>query len=386
MQQSEPRVALVRGSLLRAWEIPNFVIPGVRIEAFASRAVAARIGPQPVPVHGLPAAGDLIARLPPRAAAGIELLAGSTEVLWGLERALRGFDVAHALELANPLTWQALRARDAGACRAVVSTVMENIPFRPAPNAAVARRVERAAREVDRFLAVTERAALHLETAGVPEDRITVLPEGIDMDHFAPAPAAERPQAGGPLRVLSVARLERAKGVEDLVIAAGLLARRGVDVEVSLHGAGPLEGRLREVARAMGVADRVRVAGQVPWEELPAIYRAHDVFVLASAPTTNWREQFGFAVVEAMACGIPVLAGGSGSLPEVVGREDALVRPHDPLHLAERLAALAADEPARRELGRAMRERAVERFDLRDVRRRLGEIYADVLERTARTP
>jgi 2-deoxystreptamine N-acetyl-D-glucosaminyltransferase/2-deoxystreptamine glucosyltransferase len=211
-----------------------------------------------------------------------------------------------------------------------------------------------------------------------------VLPEGLDLEHFSPAPEPRQRPAGAPLRVISVSRLERAKGVEDLVIAAGLLARRGVPVEVTILGAGPLEAQLRGVAETMGVADRLDLGGHVPWAGLPDAYRAHDVFVLASAPTVNWREQFGYAVIEAMACGLPALVGASGSLPEVVGREDLLVRPHDPIHLADRLAALAADDEARAALGAAMRERAVERFDVRDIRRRLREIYGDVLERTAR--
>ena len=238
------------------------------------------------------------------------------------------------------------------------------------------RRVRTVAAGVDRFLAITERARLHLQTEGVADERITVLPVGIDMEHFS---ADGAPRSNGPLRVLSVARLERGKGVEDLVIAAGLLARRGIDVEVTLVGEGPLRGRLLEIATSMGVAERVHMPPPVDWEQLPAVYRAHDVFVLASAATANWREQFGFAMVEAMACGLPALAGASGSLPEVVGRDDALVMPHDPLSLADALAALAGDPERRRELGEHNRARAVERFDVRRVRERLGEVYAEVL-------
>jgi glycosyltransferase involved in cell wall biosynthesis len=365
---STMRVALVRGSLLRPWEVPNYTIDGVRVEAFTSRRTARAMGKMGLPIHALPGVADLTGHLPAPVRAALELTAGNVELLGGLERALRGFDIAHALELANPLTWQATRARAAGACRAVVATVMENTPFRPEPNALVRRRVRTVAAGVDRFVAITERARLHLQTEGVPDDRITLLPLGIDMEHFSPGPA---PPSDGPLRVLSVARLERGKGVEDLVIAAGLLARKGIDVEVTLVGAGPLRGRLLEVAGAMGVAERVRLPPPVEWEALPDVYRAHHVFVLASAATVNWREQFGFAMVEAMACGLPALAGASGSLPEVVGRDDALVMPHDPLSLSDALAALAADPQRRQELGTYNRARALERFDVRRVRERL---------------
>jgi glycosyltransferase involved in cell wall biosynthesis len=294
--------------------------------------------------------------------------------MWGLEKALRGYDIAHALELTYPFTAQAVRARRAGACRRVVVTVMENIPFKPHPNARVAARAREVAQGVDRFIAITERARWHLRYAGVPDHRIIVLPLGTDTEVFRPA----EERRGGPLRVLSVARLEPAKGVEDVVIAVGMLRERGVDVELSLVGAGPLEDRLREIASQLGIAEHVRVLA-APWTELPGVYRDHDAFVLASAPTRWWREQFGFAVVEAMASGLPVLAGDSGSLPEVVGDPESLVRPHDPIALADALERLAGDADLRSAKGRQGRERVLAKFDQRTIRELLRETYERVL-------
>jgi glycosyltransferase involved in cell wall biosynthesis len=371
------RVALLRGSLLRAWELPNYVIDGVDVTAFASRRVAASLHDAPIAVRGLPSTGEAMARLSPRISGAIELLAGNVERMAGVTSALHGFDIAHALEVHNPLTLQAIRARRAGSVQRVVATVMENIAFVRPPNRLVARRIEETARATDLFIAITERARLHLQTSGVPSERIVVQPLGIDMEHFRPEAGEREP---GPLRVLTVARLEPAKGVEDLVVAAGLLEQRRIAIEVSLLGQGPMRDRLADIAAELGIADRVHFHGQVPWEAMPRFYRRHDAFVLASAPTRNWREQFGFAIVEAMACGLPVLVGGSGSIPEVVGREDGLVRPHDPMDLADRLAALHADPVRRAELGAWNRARAVECYDQRRVAVRLGEIYQQALE------
>jgi glycosyltransferase involved in cell wall biosynthesis len=370
------RVALVRGSLLKPWELPNYVIDGVDVDVFASRRVAGELDPAVLPVVGLPSVAETVARLSPRLRGIVDLTAGPLERLTGLERAVRGYDVVHALELVQPFTVQAIRARDAGACRAVVATVMENIPFTPSPNPVVARRAAEAARGVDLFLAITERARLHLQTAGVEDERITVLPLGIDTDRFAPPEEPARRGEDGPLRILCVSRLEVGKGVEDLAIACGLLARRGVAATVTFVGEGPSRGRIEHIAAQMGVADRITFTGGVAWDELQRVHHDHDVFVLASAPTRNWREQFGFAVVEAMAAGLPVVAGESGSLMEVVGhRPEALVAPHDPLTLADRLAALAGDPALRRELGAFNRARAVEHYDLRVIRAGLREAY-----------
>jgi glycosyltransferase involved in cell wall biosynthesis len=369
------RVALIRGGLLRSWELANYELPAGRVDVIASHAV--RLGPpaERFKTRRLRSATDLTTRLGPRIFGAVELLAGSPEYLWGLERTLRGYDIAHAAELVYPFTQQAVRARGAGACRRVVATVMENIPFKPYPNPLVAARAREVAAGVDRFVAVTERARLHLRCAGVADERITVLPMGTDLDAFRPLAGERRP---GPLRILSVARLEPAKGVEDVVVAAGLLAQRGCAVEVSMVGAGPLARRLLEIAGQMGIAEQVRVL-EVPWEDLPRVHHDHDIFVLDSAPTRWWQEQFGFAVIEAMASGLPVLVGGSGSLPEVVGRPECLVRPHDPEDLAGALGRLAADPALRDREGRLNRERAVDHFDRRAIAANLQEIYEQVL-------
>ena len=372
------RVALVRGSLLRPSELDNFALPGVDTVAIASRDIAADLaGWTEPPVIGLPSTGELLGRLPLRVRGALELTAGKTEMLFGLRRALRGVDVAHALELDHPLTLQSLKARDAGACRAVVASVMENIAFPTVPNRVVAERVRTISAGVDHFVAITDRARLHLELNGIDAARITVMPCGVDLDRFRADPSP--PARSGPLRVLTVTRLERAKGVEDLVIAIRLLAQRGIDAQATFVGSGPLAGNITALAQRLGIEDRIEVRGPVPWEQLTQVYREHDVFVLGSAPTVNWREQFGFAVVEAMACALPVLVGDSGSLPEVVADAASLIRPHDPPSLADALAALAGDEAALRRRGQESRDRAEELFDIRQIRARMVELYEQVL-------
>jgi glycosyltransferase involved in cell wall biosynthesis len=123
----------------------------------------------------------------------------------------------------------------------------------------------------------------------------------------------------------------------------------------------------------------VSLPGGVPWSELQDVYRGHDVFVRASAPTRFWREQVGFALVEAMGCGLPVLLGDSDSLMEVAGSPQRLVRPHDPPALADELEALIGDPELRRREGEASRARALEHYDQRVIRERLGELYSRVL-------
>ncbi len=372
------RVALVRGPNLNPWELANYApIPGV--EAVGSRRGAFAGQRIDLPLRRLPCPADAIARLPWPLPALVARFVGNVDHLIGLEDAVRGFDVVHTAELSTGYSSQAIAARGAGACRRVVATVWENIALPAPPNGAVARRVARVAAGVDHCVAISEAARLHLELAGVPSERIDVLPMGIDVEAFAPH--GERGH-DGVLRVLGVSRLVSEKGVEDLVIAVGLLGRRGVVAELTLVGAGPLVARLREVAARLGVT--LHLPGNVPYEALPALHQASDVFVLASAPRETWREQFGFAVVEAMASGRPVLAGDSGSLDEVVGDPEQLVRPHDPVALADALASLAGNPERRARHGERNRRRALERYDARAVAVRLQALYAAVLDRPPR--
>jgi glycosyltransferase involved in cell wall biosynthesis len=370
------RVALIRGPDLNPWELAIFEGMPVELRLFGS--LRGNFGEQrlPWPVTRLASPHDALNRLPGLVQPLALRLTGSPSWLAGLEHALAGFDVAHVVELHNPYSLQAVRARDDGRCRAVVATVFENVPARPTENPIVERRVHEVARGVDRFIAVTQGARAHLELAGVEAARISVIPMGVDVQRFAPPD--ERP-TGGPLRILSVARLVFEKGVEDLVVAVAMLQRRGVDARLTLVGRGRLERRLPRLAAQLGVGDRVELRGSVGYDEVPGLYKRSDVFVMASTPLPTWREQFGFAPVEAMASGLPVLLGDSGSLPEVVGDPEALVRPHDPSALAARLAELAADPQLRRRRGEINRQRALEHYDRRSVRDAIFAVYEEAL-------
>ena len=379
------RIALVRGPNLNAWELANFDLPDADVVAFGSRRGSFDAHGLPLRARRLPSPVDPAARLPPLARAVVQRAAGSSADLVGLERALRGFDVAHVAELFTPYSLQAIRARDAGACSRVVATVWENIAVPVLETARVEQRTREVAARADRFLAISERSRIHLRLAGVPDERIDVQPMGVDVERFRPAADRSSPGDHAPLRVLSVCRLVAEKGVEDLVIAVRLLADRGVDVRLTLAGEGPLRGRLEAVTRRLGLEGSVRFAGLVPYARMPALHHEHDAFVLASAPRATWQEQFGFAVVEAMASGLPVLAGHSGSLDEVVGDPRQLVLPHDPGALAEALRALAADPQRRRALADANRARAEERFDRRRVAMQISAFYERALAEPPRT-
>jgi glycosyltransferase involved in cell wall biosynthesis/GT2 family glycosyltransferase len=187
------------------------------------------------------------------------------------------------------------------------------------------------------------------ERKGLPGPA-SLIPLGVDTDLFSP-PLEDR--ASGTV-VGYVGRLEPHKGVSVLLDAIARLDR----AVLRIAGAGPEEQRLRARLDKLRIADRVELVGPVDQERLPDFYRGLDVLAVPSLPTPGWLEQFGRVAVEAMACGVPVVASDTGALPDVVGRAGLLVPPDDPEALATALKSVLEDDTTRREMAARGRRQA----------------------------
>lgn len=222
-------------------------------------------------------------------------------------------------------------------------------------------------RDADRVIATCSDEAFELKTLGVAAERISIAPCGVDLELFTAAGPAEEP--GRRHRILSVGRLVPRKGVEDVIRALPLLSEAGFhDVELLVVGGdGDAAGaesdaearRLLAVAAQLDVRDQVTFRGQVSREAMPGVFRSADAVVC-----TPWYEPFGIVPLEAMACGVPVVAAAVGGLRDtVVDRGTGLlVPPRDPRATAEAVARLLSDPALRRRLGRAGRQRVRSRY------------------------
>ncbi|MFC6510799.1 glycosyltransferase [Promicromonospora citrea] len=255
----------------------------------------------------------------------------------------------------------------------------------PAERLAVERML---CREADLVVATCRDEVAELRRMGLPEDRVRVVPCGVDLGAFTPGAPAADDEAGRPLRVLSLGRLVERKGVATAVEALARLAGRGGGpVELLVAGGPPpdrLGGdpevlRLLNLARSLGVHDRVRFLGAVSHDEVPALLRSVDVVVCAP-----WYEPFGIVPLEAAACGRPVVASAVGGMLDTVvdGRTGLLVPPRDPDAVADALARLT-DERYRLRLGAAARVRAEQRYGWASVARQTADAYAEVVGSTA---
>ncbi len=212
---------------------------------------------------------------------------------------------------------------------------------------------------------------------------VAIVPFGIALERFGEMGAAidERVRAlgsgGSRPRVLFVGRFVYYKGLDVLIDA--MASCRG---ELWLVGEGPLESTLRQHVAARGIADRVRWLGRATDDDLPAIYRAADIFVLPSVATT---ETFGVVQIEAMASGLPIV---STNLPTGVpwvnrdGVSGLVVPPGDADALAQAIRRLEDDRSLRRRLG----ENAVARARLQFSRERMVARFKDVVEHVVDQP
>jgi glycosyltransferase involved in cell wall biosynthesis len=204
--------------------------------------------------------------------------------------------------------------------------------------------------------------------------RVRVVPYGVDVERLRPdaVPEAEREAVltryCSPL-VLAVGRLVYYKGLEHVIAAA-----RTMDAAVAIVGSGPLEGRLRELAR--GVAN-VHFTGEVSEDDLRAHLAAASCFVMAS---TSRAESFGVATLEAQAMGVPAVVTdvGTGTVEAIEPGETGLVvQPGAPEELARAIGEIVEDPVRAAAMGRAARERAVARHSLSEQAARLRELYAE---------
>jgi glycosyltransferase involved in cell wall biosynthesis len=216
------------------------------------------------------------------------------------------------------------------------------------------RQTARSCRQARRVITISEssRQDVH-DFFGAPLAKIDVVRPGVD-DVFQPLPAADveafcRNRGLGRF-ILHVGTLQPRKNIPALIEAFARLPDPTLQL-VLVGGKGWLFAEIFERVEALGVQERVRFIGYVPDEELPFWYNAADLLVFPSV-----YEGFGMPVVEAMACGTPVVAAESSSIPEAVGAAGLLFLPHDVAGLAERMAAVLNDAA----LSRSMRQKGLE--------------------------
>ena len=150
------------------------------------------------------------------------------------------------------------------------------------------------------------------------------------------------------------------------------------DWRLTLVGSGAELEALRKLASESGIADRVSLGVRLPSAEMPDFYRSLDLLVLPSRTRPNWKEQFGRVLIEAMACGVPVLGSDSGEIPHVIGGAGVVFPEGDVEALRAQLRRLMQDRAVRQGLATAGRQRVLAHYTMAEIARRTVAAYTAV--------
>lgn len=241
---------------------------------------------------------------------------------------------------------------------------------------------------VDHVVATCSDEVTELMALGADQGKVTVVPCGIDPKAFRPAgPRLQEPPVPGRrarrYRLVTVSRLVPRKGIDDVIRALADVPEAELVVAGGPAGpaldSDPEARRLRAVARHCDVDDRVTLLGGLPRSVVPSLLRSADLVV-----ATPWYEPFGIVPIEAMACGVPVVATAVGGQLDTVRpeRTGLLVEAHDPDGIAAAVRRLLANPSLRHRMGEEAAAVARERYTWGQVARSTFGVY----EQIARTP
>lgn len=221
----------------------------------------------------------------------------------------------------------------------------------------------------------TSIAMLH----GGPRPDAINIPNGVDVDRFCPGSRQWRTRLGvdeNALVVVHVARFYRVKNHSMLLRAFAQLSGQRPEARLVLVGSGPLEPSIQQEVEQLGLRDSVIFAGEVAYEDIPAVYQAADINVISS-----FSESFSFATLEGMATGLPMVVTDTEWIPKLIGNGEGgrIVPIDDAEAFGGALCALAENEAEREKMGAFNRRVVVDQYQWPQSAQKLFEVYEHIL-------
>jgi glycosyltransferase involved in cell wall biosynthesis len=299
----------------------------------------------------------------------------------GLGRIIAHSDIVHTFEAWNAYTRQAATICARHGVPLVV-THWDTQPYAGRVDSSLRAKIMKAHAQAACILAPTNAAREALLTDGVSPEKIQLQGMGVDASRFSPGErdpelARQIPLRLGDFVFLFIGRLVEDKGVFELTRAFCRLRELigTLDQKLLLVGDGPERPRVLSAARSAGLEDRVSLVPAVPYREIHRWHRLASVFVFPSIPLESVAEQFGYALIEAMSTGTPVITSSSGGIPDVVGKAALVVPPGDVEKLSQAMARLRTDKAERDRLGSLGRKKVLDSFSTEVVSKNLARLY-----------
>ncbi|MEM4889454.1 MAG: glycosyltransferase family 4 protein [Thermosphaera sp.] len=179
----------------------------------------------------------------------------------------------------------------------------------------------------------------------LPENKVVVIPNGVDIRRFTPS--GGKINLDGDPAILFAGRISWEKGVDVLIKALKLLKQDLREARVHVVGSGPWIDDVIQLAKKLNVNSHIKFHGKVPYHSLPYIFRGADIFILPSRV-----EPFGMVLLEAMGCGLPIVASKVGGIPEIVNHYEngILITPENSVELSKAIVEIYSDSTLRKKL------------------------------------
>ncbi|MFQ6014992.1 MAG: glycosyltransferase [Anaerolineae bacterium] len=228
-------------------------------------------------------------------------------------------------------------------------------------------------RQTDYAIAGSTEALRVLRTKGY-QGPVKVIPQfGVDPEIYKELKELEE---NWPFTIGYVGRLVEEKGIHLLLRA---VAKLEGDWKLHILGSGPFKGHLQELVQQLALEEQVVFDWPRPSEEMPTYYNKLDTLVLPSLTRPNWKEQFGRVLIEAMACGVPVVGSDCGEIPQVIGQAGLIFPEGDVAQLLAHLAELRDNPDLRRQLAERGRKRVLSHYSQVHVATQTYEVYRELV-------
>jgi len=294
------------------------------------------------------------------------LVLGDAMYLLGLENKLRGYDIAHVRETYFHFSTQTIYAKQKGNIKKVLVTCSETIPFNHETILGRRRLKNIVKNGADHFHALTERAKRCLIDEGISQERITVIPYGVDISVFRPGFKSQKSKY---ITGLFIGRLESQKGIGELLEVYKKLKSEVPDFQLRVIGKGPHYNKFIEI----GIKPET-----YPYAKIPEIMNNADFLILPSKSDKFWEEYLGMVLLEAMACGLPVISTDCGAIPEVIADAGIIVKQGSSQKLYQAMKEIILNPQLRNKLASMGLRRVRSNFDAKAQSEKIYQLYKKV--------